>query len=473
MSSASLSLSTQEYLSRRLLNPGSLAIAASIGLHGLLLGIALPSFSTWSQENQPAVKTPVNVIELTEAEQSRLPNLSPAPTQNSPDVGSLPLADTSALDGPPLASSVPSNLDNLPTPPYLPSLPSLPPLSFNNRIPVAIAPRALPPSIPFRTLTAPPTFAPQFSQPLGNPINRPKFEPLPGPSNPDELINRKPNFDLPTGQSPVAVATSGRTPTVLPPGLEASLQRDEANTTDAEAMRNNVDWMAKNRIGQKPQSLEIAGNYPQAACLKQIEGSATYGIAVTQQGTAETSLLKSSGYPILNQQAARDSLAGVPRQGGYYQVKVNYKYNPKICPSLPAIAPQPVVPNNQIPTRNPITPSAIRQVPELNSTPISPPETRENSPTTPEVRRQVPAKPQTQPSLKPPLPEARRNPPETPAVQPTAIPTTPETPEPQPPTTAVQPPTAADSPAPSPSLPPTTEALKPATPLGGIAPRKN
>ena len=78
MSSITLPLSTQEYVSRRLLNPGSLAIAVSIGIHGLLLGIALPSLSTWSQENQPAAKKPVNVIELTQAEQSRLPKIGRA-----------------------------------------------------------------------------------------------------------------------------------------------------------------------------------------------------------------------------------------------------------------------------------------------------------------------------------------------------------------------------------------------------------
>ena len=476
MSAATLPLSTQEYVAHRLLNPGSLAIAASIGIHGLFLGVALPSFNDWSKEEQPAVKAPVNVIELTEAERSRLPNLAPTPTQ-APEVGSLPLADTSALEPPPLAPSA-DNLNSLPTPPYLPSLPSLPPFPYN-RIPVAIAPRAPYPYIPFRNLAAPPASMPQFPQPMSNPANRPKFDAIPGPSNPDELINRKPNFDAPAGQSPVATASAGVTPTPLPPGLEASLRRDEVNTSDAEAMRNNVDWMAKNRIGEKPQSLEIAGNYPQAACLKQIEGSAIYGIAVTSQGMTEPSLIKSSGYPILNQQAVRDSLAGVPKQGGYYQVKVNYKYNPKICPSLPAIAPPAQSP---VPLRNPLTPSAIRQVPAVNSPLIVPPATRQNSPTKtdiPEVRRQVPTTPQPQPSVKPPLPEARRNLPETPAPKPATTPlpearrNLPETPAPQPSDTAVQLPTVAPSPLPSPSLQPTPEALPPATPLGEIAPRKN
>jgi hypothetical protein len=471
-----LPLSTQEYLAQRLLNPGNLAIAASIGIHGLILGLALPSFSSWSKENQPPVTSPVNVVELTEAERARLPDSSPAAT-GAPDLGNLPLADTSALDAPPLTSSFPSSLDSLPAPPSLPSLPSLPPLSYN-RIPVAIAPRALPPSIPFRTLPAPPPpYLPRFSQPFSNRGNQPTFDPPRGAINPDELINRKPNLDLPAGQSPVATATSGQAPTALPPGLEASLQRDDANTTDDEARRNIVDWMAKNRIGERPQALEIAGNYPPAACLKQLEGTAVYGVSVTPQGTLAPYLIKSSAYPILNQQAARDVGGSIPKQAGSYRVTVNYKYNPKICPVLPATTPQTTVPPKPVLPANPATPSAIRQVPETpqirQPQPAATPTAPQSKPpqATPEARRNPPATPQPQPSVKPAVPEARRNPPETPAM-PEARRNPPETPQPQPSAISGQSPTAAPSPALSPSPQPMPEAFKPATPLGVIAPRK-
>lgn len=451
-----LPLSTQEYLVQRLLNPSNLAIAASIGIHGLILGLALPSFSSWSQDSQTSVSSPVNVVELTAAEQARLPDLYPAVPELS-DVGNLPLADTSGLDAPPLASSLPSNFDSLPPPP---SLPSLPPLSFNNRIPVAAAPRALPPSIPLRTLPAPPPFSPlRFSQPSGSRGSQLKFDPPRGPIDPDELINRKPNPDLPAGQAPAA-ANPGQAPPTVPPTLVAGLQRDDANTTNEEAMRNNVDWMAKNGIGQKPQSLEIAGSYPPAACLKQLEGTAIYGVSVTPQGKSEPHLIKSAGYPILNQQAVQDVKSAIPNQAGPYRVTVNYKYNSKICPAVPTTAPQTTDSPKPAPAASPATPTSPqppKATPEVKAPPTAPPQPSVK-PTPSEARRNLATPPKPQPSASPEVPEARRNPPATAESQPPAI--------------SGKAPTAAPSPALAASPEPAPGARKPDAPPGGIAPRK-
>jgi TonB family protein len=128
-----------------------------------------------------------------------------------------------------------------------------------------------------------------------------------------------------------------------------SLIADRANTTNEEAMRNDVNWRAKTGDA-KPVEVNISGTYPKAACMRRLEGTSVYGVVVDSQGRVANVpyrpyLIKSAGYPVLNQQALRDirlnSFANQTGQPKSFLVKVNYAYNEKICPSVAVASPKP------------------------------------------------------------------------------------------------------------------------------------
>ena len=96
-------------LPQQLAQPTGIAIAASLGLHALL-GLSLPSLSKASKQAEQNPRGNVKVMELTPAEESRVPSLAPSPT--------------SVLQPPPLP------YESQPLPPLPPSLSSYyPPLS--------------------------------------------------------------------------------------------------------------------------------------------------------------------------------------------------------------------------------------------------------------------------------------------------------------------------------------------------------
>lgn len=322
----------------------SLPFAVSVGLHAVVLGLLLPNlsgFSTGANGNSPSNPHNVSVIKLSPAEQSRLPNLSDNISALPPTASSLPPLASSMGSLPIDASSYPSSsISALPPPP------SLPPLAYNNNYPLPIRTAPNPAFLPFRTYPSPPNSL-QPPTPLNtaslpnraiNPTatgERPQFSPLRSPIPPDDLINGRGLQTQPesNGQS-VALNSSPPTPQ-LPAVNPADVRFNGENTSDDEAMRNNVRWMAK--IGVlKPQAIEIAGTYPTPACPSQVKGSAVVGVATNEQGqvAAEPYLIKSSGFPILNQQALQDVRSQkLPGQGAY-RVTVNYDYSPKVCPAV-------------------------------------------------------------------------------------------------------------------------------------------
>jgi TonB family protein len=235
-----------------------------------------------------------------------------------------------------------------------------------------------------------------------------------------------------------------------------SLIADRTNTSNEEAMRNNLNWMTK--VGEvKPTAITIAGTYPQSACIRRLEGTSVYGVMVDAQGRVTNSpslpyLIKSAGYPVLNQQALKDirggSFTNATGQPQPYRVTVNFTYNAKICPSLtlaqpestrdkPTLEPQKPVPETSSPA--PATPEKVPAATELA------PATPEKVPATNEVI--IPAKPT--PEAASPAPAT---PEKTPAATEVIIPAKP-TPE-------------AVSPAPTPirKVPAATEATIPAKP---------
>ena len=439
MSTEFSSLASQEYLSKKWINPSSLAIAASIGLHGIILGLVWPNLSSWSQDESTAVEAPVDVIELTAAEQARLPDLEPKPInfEELLNIDNLPDANPSPLQLPPLASSaLPSPLSNLPP------ITSLPPLTFNNRIPIAPSlPRAIPyrriPSPPRPNLPAPPPLS--SSQTLRQNLKFDPPRPLIGP----DIIKRKPDPKLP-GEEDSAVEASDTQPLAppVPPQLQAALQRDDANTTDGEANNNSLAWMQKTgKSVKKSQSVGLSGNYPKAACLNKLNGAAVYGVTVNAQGRAVSApyLIRSSGYGIFNQQAIQDIRSYTfPTGAGSYYATVSYRYSPKACPNVPSSSPQtptieetsnpptrqtPVLtPQNQ-PAGSPDLPSAAGNQPP--STPTlpeatgNPPTVGQPSENQPEPDAATPNQPiqilpNRQPTIGPVLPEASKSQPNTP-----------------------------------------------------------
>jgi TonB family protein len=364
----------------RFFNSTTLAIIGSFGLHALVLGVALPNWSTNSKPDTNGVSD-VRVIELTEAERSRLPNLEPQIPNFSqfPDTSltDTPLLDSSALTAslPPLSSSYPSA-----------SLPALPELPLNVYSPPVAS---LPPSPPQSYLPSPENITPQSlrnNTPLNSNLNqRPNFPPPSDSLNRDDITNAplnagdqrraeierqlresgnlSPNASLPritnpsanTGNSsPQPVVQDDRQRRLLgevlneAENIQAGLTRDPHNSSLAEASKNDAQWMADHNIalGKNSNQITMAGSYPRIACSKQLSGSSVYGIIVDTQGKVSGSptLLRSSEYGVLNQQAVKDIISrsfenstGSPKP---YRVTVTFKPGVETCPGSTLAQPQ-------------------------------------------------------------------------------------------------------------------------------------
>ncbi|MGK7902176.1 MAG: hypothetical protein AB4352_12340 [Hormoscilla sp.] len=137
-----------------------IATILSLGVHGML-GVALPMISEKGEAQQTTRE--VNLVELTAAQQDRLPKLSPSlspvgPTEpeledllaNSP----LPSSSPSAAETPPSISSLPSlNLPPLPPIASYIDLSSLPPIASSEPI---LSQLQINPDRPVRQLSLPP-----------------------------------------------------------------------------------------------------------------------------------------------------------------------------------------------------------------------------------------------------------------------------------------------------------------------------
>lgn len=117
-----------------------------------------------------------------------------------------------------------------------------------------------------------------------------------------------------------------------------NLTLDLTNTTSDEEQENYTNWLAKVEIVDSV-DLSIEGNYPQDACPLKLEGTTVYGVLVDEKGQIrELDLIRSGGYGIFNQQAREDILTRrfddeIPHSKAY-RVSVDFAYNQQICPSL-------------------------------------------------------------------------------------------------------------------------------------------
>jgi hypothetical protein len=441
----------------------SLPFAVSVGLHAIVLGLLLPNLSGFNREaNVNSASNPhnVSVIKLSPAEQSRLPNLPSTASALPPTAGLNPLNTEPPYPslGSPL--SFPSSISALPPPP------SLPPLGNSNSYPFPIRTVPNPSILPYRSYSSP-SYAPypptvlRSPTPLNplelpnrglNPIpigERPQFVAPRSPIPADDLINgRGLSGQTPENGQSVAL-NSGSTPNQVPAASPEDVRFSGENTSDEEAVRNNIRWMAK--AGElKPQALSVAGNYPTPACPSQVQGSAIIGVAANEQGqvAAEPYLIKSSGFAILNRQALQDVRSQrLPGQGAY-RVTVNYDYNAKVCPAIARTQPNlpllpPDRPSNQPGTQPGTTPDLPQPV---NATPNgrsllptnSPPNTRSqpNPTSLPVETRRNPAT--VAPPSGPPVP-ARSEPKPSPGETQQELPTVKPSPESLPARTGIKP----------------------------------
>ena len=405
----------------------SVPVVTSVVIHALLLGLLVPGLSQGAgnnNNNDPLAK--VSVVELNKAEKTRLPSLSGneatpnvnksnTPSQNTaPLNNSLPVlpntvANSSLPSLPPLPQQQTSYLPPLPSISSLPQTPSLPPIPIDNTTPKAIPEEpSYQRSYPYQQMypqSTLPSLAPQnYSD---RPI--PTFEPPRPASNPDDLIRAK-TFNQNQNTQPIPIPIENSQPNNNPNQIASSpdnkggltpqqewrekliaqriaeiqrrrnsLEEDKSNTTDDEATRNYINWVGKVK-SVKPPAISLDGVYPKDACVRQLEGTAILGVVVDESGriSSTVDILKSAGYPILNQQA----IAQVQRAGPFnnttgapqpYRVSVNFQYNPFACRgyTVPAKPPISEPTNNKPESTRKIAPQPTDNKPESTPEPTN------------------------------------------------------------------------------------------------------
>ena len=335
--------------SSKFISPAQLCLLLSVALHLLVLRFGLPTIKF----NNDSGEREVSLIELSPEQQSRLPDLYPQlDTPDTPDPSNLPSVDNSdpaapfaippsLIPGvednanlPPLTIPPPPEFDLPPLPPQtditlppigdlsaLPLPPEINPSDFKAD-PIELPPDTTPSSEPTDSATAEATRPPQpptTTEPQPEePKPEPKSEPKP---TPEQIAARK----LADSQERIS-------------RLRQSLTKTEAGTTDEDARKNYVAWLAKvNEV--EPDKIEIKGTYPRDACIRRLEGSSVFGVVVNAQGEViSLDLIKGAKYAFFNEQASQElsdrTLENSTENSKPYQVTVNYEYDAGICPSL-------------------------------------------------------------------------------------------------------------------------------------------
>ena len=344
--------------SGKLISPAQLCLLLSVSIHLLVLRFGIPTIKF----NNDSGRREVSVIELNEAQQSRLPDLYPQlSTPDTPNLENLPDPD---LDVPAAPFAIPPGLipgvgdsANLPPliipPPPQFNIPDLPPITDKTLPPVGdlsdlplppeinpedfkVDPIKIPPNagkVPEKPVeppnannaakpNQPPTTATKPNQPpVTKPDKKPDKKPEKKPETPKQIAARK----VVESQQRIA-------------NLSQSLTKNDTGTTDEDARKNYIVWLAKVK-DVEPEQIEIDGAYPRDACIRRLKGSSVFGVVVNAKGeVVALDLIKGAKYPIFNQQASKDlsalAIENKTEKPKPYQVKVNYEYDSEICPSL-------------------------------------------------------------------------------------------------------------------------------------------
>ncbi|MEL6495614.1 MAG: energy transducer TonB [Cyanobacteria bacterium J06623_7] len=411
-----------ERQANRLISPAQLCLVLSVGLHLLVLRFGLPSI----RFNNDGGTREVSVIELNAEQQARLPDLYPQ--LPNPDLSELDLPQPD-LNDPAAPFAIPPNLiPGITDPADLPPLVIPPPPTFDIPALPPITDITLPPVGDLSNLPLPPEINPlDFKvEPIKLPPDLGKVPEVPGdlpPVNPpDGSTAAKPNKPLDqllnqpdtTPSERPAEPQPQETPQQIAArklaqsqerikNLRQSLSKTDEGTSDEEARQNYVVWLAKVK-DIKPEQLEIKGVYPRDACIKRLQGSSVFGIVVNTQGeVVAADLLKGAKYPLFNRQASKDisdrTFENKTDRPKPYQVKVNYQYDPEICPSLtlPSIRKQEPVPK-------PKPKPQVKPAPKPESKPVPPAESEKppaQSEPQPEPKPVPPAELESKPKPKP------------------------------------------------------------------------
>lgn len=427
-------------------------LLASISVHGLFFTLIFPQ---WNHQNNSDVNTnsigKTSVVELNNIEQTRLPNLTPRNSFNWDTLNTLPPSNNSFslpsainIPRPPVSNGeifLPSfdsgAMANLPAPPSLPPAANFAPIneSYNANIPGPPT-DYLPPAPPLNQnviSTLPPdinydTPNTNFDTPNNNfdtpttgrviDINQDpdqeaeireqlfRNRDVEVSTNPRDVINGRIN------QTFTQIDANGNV-TIIPPSevrqsydyVSDGLRKQSENTSDEDARKNYVAWAQKVQT-ITPKQLTLSGIYPKDACVGKFEGTATYGVTVNPSGNVINSqLIKSSGYPLLNDQALRQirSRNFANDSGGAqpYHVYVNFNYNSEICPSL-SISNLGETPNLNPSQPREVNTPPVNNIPLQNTPSVTPkPETPENQPNTVSIPKPLPLIPQSSPERKP------------------------------------------------------------------------
>ena len=344
--------------------PQWIAALVSLGFHGVLF-TAGPSFSSLSLAAIEGNGAEINerrvpLIELSAEEQSRLPDFS------TPDYSLFP------GEGDDLFSLFPPSGNGLALEPGsgFSSSPNIPtPRIPSNSFPTGISPFSLPSgrtsiTIPPRRATLP-SIPGSIAPPMGGSRPSAETEALPSPSpsapggnaaengarpNPDEPGSRPANGDDPSlsagsGNAPSAPLESNSRAS----DLLARVEYSESQTSRTEVEFAQAAWVAtvQEKLGDVAQAespIDLEVPYTGRLCLVPEPTEGLLGVVGVPSETGDTlvpwtNVLKSTGYPFLNQlaeQAVRDIVQGEVGEAGLepntlYQVVVNINYDSETC----------------------------------------------------------------------------------------------------------------------------------------------
>lgn len=338
-------------LLNRFREPMVLAALASIGLHGLLW-VVLPLLPEPPQAQEADVQRPVELIELTPAEQSRLPDFS-LPDLDLPPLTAPGSASGSATALPPLTGSTSPDfsLTPLPNQPpvglpplFVPPLPPPPPF-FSSRPPAFdISPRTTPPPSPRVSPTSPPSPTPGGRSPSASPT--PTTSPTPTASPAGSQTPAPPDADA--SPAPPALTAEERALITLNPELANQSQSVGLATFSTWFNEQARPWLGDQTTVEIPKR-EVNAGYPPLACQIPLGNnvvSVVVGVLVDADGKVVAdpapALLWPSGYPIFNQEAIAVAQRQTFEAGNKraFQVTVNFRYDQDGC-AAPATAPSP------------------------------------------------------------------------------------------------------------------------------------
>jgi TonB family protein len=331
MSSSSIGVKAlPPILQRWVQDPIGISAIGSLALHLPLLVLLPKLFFTTPGLEEPELKSAVDVVELTAAEQGRIADFQ------TPEIILPPLSQTpSSLSITPLPKPSTSSFSE-PSLPPLPNTPSsslwgfgssfqFPPVGNTTPPPFVVQQPQQPymPYVPPRVTVRPttPDVVPQQPTTSPSPTASPTASPSPSPSPTSPVAGVEP-VDTPT-PPPRTEAQVNQELLARNQEIRDSLTFNEAGTGDGDSNSALQKWLEESGqpwlgidqgavIGATPK-LSMNGSYPAVAGYRNLEGKVIVAVLVNEEGkpaseTAST-LLTSSGYRIFDRLALQDALS--------------------------------------------------------------------------------------------------------------------------------------------------------------------